>query len=748
MTDRDPGAAVSRRTFALLGAGAVTAGLVGCTETPDEPTDRRTSTPVGGYRPVAIGGGGWVTGFAQSGAITYARTDVGGAYALGPQGVWRQLLTVAAVGDDVDPADYRVDAIACAATDARRVALLVAPSDSGTLGNLLLSKNGGVRWTRSRSRWPVAETTDGAGGDRIAFDPQDDSRLVVATGDRQLYASDDFGGTWSTLPVPSAGTGTYSAVLATSAGEGTPFPVLWLAVVGSGLWRSADRGGSWTKVHPLKHPMDRISDLQPSDGGLLLCVESMAGTGGLFRADLDGGGATSIGPSAVSARSIAVDPTDPDHGFLVPSYVDPSQVLYASSDLTAARPMWTSRRWSIGGGGSSTWPERVTLETLSSGQVRYVDDRLLYAEGMGVWDIDATGGAALLTLASSGIEELVGNSVLKPADGPLLTASFDRGVLAVTPPTGSRPTVTPLRRGFGSAWDLSVSPTDPTFVAAVLDDHQDPTGRTVHERRASGYSTDGGRTWTRFPALQKSPPADLLFGNIAISADDNDNLVWLPSNLSGTASAVYWTADRGTTWVRAHLLGLTEDDLLHPTFTLARKALVADPRHRGQFTIFGSTREGTPVLWRSTDRGASWSKVATRGLETVRNARYGVRVLAIGSGLLAVTGTSDGGVLRGTPAGDWTSDVSVRGGVALAAGPRQANGPADAVYLYAGAPDDAGLHVSIDGAKTWRRCAGPVLDLAAPVRSIAADPRASGRVYLATGGSGYAVIDVALRFMR
>jgi hypothetical protein len=87
---------------------------------------------------------------------------------------------------------------------------------------------------------------------------------------------------------------------------------------------------------------------------------------------------------------------------------------------------------------------------------------------------------------------------------------------------------------------------------AVLDDHQDASGRAYPDRKASAFSTDAGATWTRFAALARgTAPADMMFGNIAVSAGNNDNLVWTPSNLP--VAKAYYTRDRGATWLPSTL---------------------------------------------------------------------------------------------------------------------------------------------------------------------------------------------------
>ena len=103
--------------------------------------------------------------------------------------------------------------------------------------------------------------------------------------------------------------------------------------------------------------------------------------------------------------------------------------------------------------------------------------------------------------ASDGIEEFVGNAVYKPSHAPLLTAQWDRGLMRHPDPTNREPSTGqeagfPYTTQFGSAWDISASPTDPDFLVAILDDHQDLSGQTVRNGARRAIRPTEGRHGT------------------------------------------------------------------------------------------------------------------------------------------------------------------------------------------------------------------------------------------------------------
>ena len=280
-------------------------------------------------------------------------------------------------------------------------------------------------------------------------------------------------------------------------------------------------------------------------------------------------------------------------------------------------------------------------------------------------------------------------------------------------------------------------------MVAILDDNQDLSGRTVPERRASGYSTDGGATWSRFASLANgTAPSDLLFGNIAVSAHDTNNLVWVPSNLTGLDTRVYYSHDEGATWSSGQLNGLSAGQYLHDQYTQARKILVADPETPGHFYALGSDAAGAGILWKTVDGGATWNAETVSGPADAGTSgfKYDSTLVAAAGYLIAAPGTGGGCFFRSRQPGQWEKMCTLNGalGMGVGAPTKEAGGDAT-LYSYGSVDGTVGIYRSTDVGSHWRRMSGDPGGLRMGIRAIAGDPQTSSRVYVALNGGGYLV---------
>lgn len=170
------------------------------------------------WKPVAIGGGGFITGLAMDdlGETRVARTDVHGAYVWREdRDRWAQLVTSASMPDvflTQNGANEGVYEIAVATGDPDRIYLVVK-------GQVL----------RSRDRGATFETASAGLPFPLALEPNGEFR-------------------------------TYGPFL--SVGPSDPDVVL-LGTPVDGLWRTTDAGGAWARVATVPPAMD----LRPDDPG-------------------------------------------------------------------------------------------------------------------------------------------------------------------------------------------------------------------------------------------------------------------------------------------------------------------------------------------------------------------------------------------------------------------------------------------------------------------------------------------------
>lgn len=716
------------------------------------------------FSSVVIRGGGFVTGLVVQGGSMYARTDVGGAYRYDKDNQrWDQMVTASTMPSDRRSTDYDVEALGAAPSDPAIVYMFVGSTSENSPGaRILQSHDSGRHWSVQPTQWYVGGNDEvRQSGARIAVDPSDPNVLFVGTRRDGLQLSRDGGKTWASVMAPAAidqdsdlySIGVTSVVIDPSSRvvEGR-HSVVWAGVAGVGLMRSQDAGRSWTLTSPF--PNGFVSDIALTPGGALVASFHGLGDGSpSYVRRVDGSGAVvDISPPGGGRwLTVASDPNRPDTLVVASDSVIGGAGMFATRNATAPQPNWVAIPSSLhAGADGTTWPVKSDVfDYLSTGQIRFFNGKIWFAEGVGMWRTDSAFKDSLpWQFASAGIEEFVGNAIYKPAGAPLLTAQWDRGLMRHPDPTNRKPAKGqeagfPYTTTFGSSWDINASPTDPRFLVAILDDHQDLTGKTVPGRRASGYSTDGGASWTRFYALvDGSAPADMLFGNIAVSASNNSNLVWVPSNLTGLDTKVYYSHDAGTTWLRGQLNGLDAGQFLHNKYVQARKILVADPVVQGHFYALGSDATGAAIVWASVDGGATWNVSWSSGpAENGGNGfKYDSTLVAAGGYLVAAPGTGGGCSYRSRDRVVWEKICSLQGALGMGVGAPVPSGHGNATLYSYGTVDGAtGIYRSTDYGTNWQRLSGDPGGLYMGIRAIAADPEVSGRMYVALAGGGFLV---------
>jgi len=232
----------------------------------------------------------------------------------------------------------------------------------------------------------------------------------------------------------------------------------------------------------------------------------------------------------------------------------------------------------------------------------HVKGRLWTAQGIGVWRSDDLAGKDSIawTSVSKGIEELCCNDLIAPPGGRLIVAVWDRTAFRIDDPDTYAAVQIP-NSTFSSGWSLAYQPDRPQFVVLTAYRHNWWFGKGHH----SGWSDDGGKTWHTFQSIAaNSHPAELRFGDVAVSARDPDNIVRVPD----ADKMPYFTTDRGKTWTRSRI---PEDDKAvtkggYGGDFVKKEMLVADPSQAHTFLLshwehglFGSTDGGKTFVFHS-----------------------------------------------------------------------------------------------------------------------------------------------------
>lgn len=700
--------------------------------------------------PLTFSGGGWVTGFSRSGARLVARTDVGGLYISDAKGGrFSQVITASSVSGAHYPSDYSVESVAVSPHDSSVIVAVVGESVSSPNGSILVTRDAGQSWTRSAQAIFVGGNEDARwGGARVCFDRSNPNLVLIGTRQAGLIYSEDLGVTFKSASLPydksayTFGRPGVTGVAMPPSGGG-----VYAHSSGVGLHFSGDGGGTWTLVAASSHGYARGVAASPA-GNLVyaICSDSADEPSRLLRADPSGVVKDVTPKQGVQWSSVAFSP-DGKLLAAVPAVLQSGQLVALCEDLDGATPSWRIVPGKLDLSDAPAWTRQADFSQLFVGDLIATERGIMLAEGMGTWTLHDDGGTVRFAFASDGIEELVVNRVLSVDGGGLLAGVWDRAIVRFEVPAKQSSSVAAasLARGgaFNACWDLSRSPTDPQVCVAVVDDSRTARSTPQPSSRQSGISVDGGKTWTRFAALQKSDtPAQLRFGNIAVSANSRSNLVWIPSNLAGYQSVIGYSTDAGASW-SASTIGMTvsASSAWHPDFTAARKTLVAHPTVQGTFfAVLSDLASGSATVARSTDGGKTWSK-RSREISLAEGAsRSNDAGLRFVGDVLYLTFGAHNVAWRSSDFGStFTKCGSLRAAGEIVGWRRAAGKPALLCAMGVTSAGQTSLFTSFDGGDAWRVLDAAPAGLYQSVRSIDVDPSIEGRVYFGFGGNGVAV---------
>lgn len=712
------------------------------------------------WRPVAIGGGGFVDGIVFQPAVpglAYARTDMGGAYrrdtATGP---WQPLL------DWLPLADVNLMGVESLAIDPNNPDALYLACGTYTNpavpnGAVLRSMDRGRSFQRTDLPFKLGGNEGGRGnGERLAVDPNDGRVLYLASRHAGLWRSADAAASFQRVdalpdaawrrnesdgPLPSWGGSDGKASVAfvlfdpASGTRGQPSRTIYagISVVGRpSLWRSSDAGASWQAVPggPAQHRPMRAA--LASDGRLYIAYASQPGPhrmgdGSVWRYDIARQAWTDITPERPSAAqpfgyaSVAVDPAHPQRLLASTAGRNGGDQLFRSTDGgTTWAPLFPAAQFDAS---AAPYVADTHLHWLYDVKINPANpDHALFTTGYGGWEtLDLTqadaGKPTHWRVMSGGIEETVALALHSPTQGvPLVTAigdysGFVHADLDQPAPGNPKPPF------FGNTHDVTGAELAPEIIVRI--------GRPRDGHKNLGYSLDGGKTW-REPATVPDPKSG--DGFIAVSADGKA-WVWTPKG-----GQPHVSHDRGDTWTavkglpagtrviadrvnprRMHALSLFDDKLYASddaglSFSAKPLALPDGPVTRA---AAGSNNRSN----RGDDRGGQDRLYATPG-------REGELWLAAFHGLYRAT---DGQAFKRLPG---VSQIHAFGFGRAAPGATE-----PALYLVGTVAGTYGVFRSTDGAVSWQRINDDAHQWGL-ILQVSGDPKVFGRVYVGTHGRG------------
>ncbi|SED03633.1 RICIN domain-containing protein [Streptomyces sp. TLI_105] len=680
---------------------------------------RTAETPVPGSGPYGwnnaqVVGGGYVTGLVfnpRERGLLYARTDMGGAYRWDTAAEQWIPLT-----DWLGEKDWNllgIDALATDPVDPGRLYLAAGTYTNEWAGNgaLLRSTDRGRTFQRTDLPFKLGGNEDGRGaGERLVIDPSDNRTLLLGTRKNGLWRSTDSGVTWSQVS---------SFPVKDGAGSGAGISFVTYGPAGSktiyvGV---ADRSTSLYRSTDGGSTWQAVSG-QPT--GQLPQHGVLSGDGSLYLTYTD-----ALGPNGVTAGSVwkytpaggawkNVSPSQGAYGFsgLAVDPQKPSTVMVTTLDR-----WWPEDELYRTTDGGTTWKPLAEKSVRDASAAPYV------GTGIGHWmtalAIDpfdsghvlyGTGGGVWRSKDANASDSGGTSHWTVGARGLEETALMD----AIAPPGGATVITAMGDQGGFRHDDLTKVPAgrlnNPMMTNSTDIDFAQ-ANPSMMVRVGRGGAQDGAYSTdggVSWNGFKAEPVAGAQDGHIAL-ASDGSALVWTQAG-----QVPYRSTDKGASWSKVGGLGTDA-------------VVVAD---RSSARTFYSLAGGT--LHASTDGGATFTARATDLPAGRLTAVPGV------AGDLWIAGSAKG-LLHSTDGGrTFTTLTTVKSASALGFGKAAPGASYQALYLIGTVKDVTGVFRSTDKGATWLRVNDDAHQWGSigGVGVITGDPDTYGRVYVGTNGRG------------
>ncbi len=660
-----------------------------------------------------IGGGGYVTGIVIHPTTpdrTYIRTDVGGAYrwdSTAPR--WVQML------DWLGPAEANlvgVDGIAIDANKPDRVYLALGKG-SGSAGGVYRSNDQGSTWQKL-----LTARFEGNGrdlrwaGECLAVDPRTSNVIYCGTRLDGLWRSTDEGTTWAKVSgVPNGFTGTNptgvrAIVFDPTTAVGGKSSLVYVAVPGSGVYRSTDAGATFAAMAGAPSAPRRM---QVVAGHVF--VSHASGV-----ALWSGGAWSNITPASGAGKdycALAVDPTDWRKVVVTQRYSSYFNPMYRSvnggsswaqintsaapATLHVEVPWWQQNRFSAATAG-------MAFDPFHAGQ-------LFYTDWFGIWRTPNVWATPMDWYTQErGHEETVVLGLVAPSSGAMVLSCMADNFGFRSTDVTSYPTkkLYPMAEGVS----IAVCEQHPENIAVLGASSWAGANLTM------ATSSDSGATWATHGL-----PAGAQLGRLACASTDPARLIYVAGG-----GGVYFSSNRGNSWnastgAPTNAIGLS--DIWNKDFAIA-----ADSVDGNRFYLFSSGK-----LYATTDGGATW---AAQNASAIPGKSGYLNVVACPGVTREVWVSLDGnGLWRTTNGGTNFTQISGFSKATLFSFGAPPSGSTTATaYCYGTRFGVVGLFRSTDLGATWLRINDNDHQFPAGAKTLAADRQVFGRVFIGSGGCG------------
>ena len=442
-------------------------------------------------------------------------------------------------------------------------------------------------------------------------------------------------------------------------------------------------------------------------------------------------------------QAVAVNPSNPNEivavaasGYLNISYNAGSTwtgLMWSSNEVTSADIPWLADAQQVDGG---------TANYLSLGGAAFNPanpSQMILTGGTGVWTTTQvpTSGATQNTTVTwtdqtVGIENVCSQEILVPPGGDPILVQYDRPFFVITNPNAYPSTYGPVDQDTITAgFSADYASSDPSFVVGLAD---------WYGVEASGYSTNGGQTWTKFAT--DIPGADSSFIGGTIAASTPQNIIWAPAD----GYQPYYTLNGGTTWNPITLPGVTSWTNFDFAWYLDQRSVTADRVLANTFYLYYPD----VGVFSTTNGGQSWTKVYSGAIgpddgfnSTLMSVPGEASNLFYTGGPVGTPSTTPANepFYRSTNGGaTWTTVPNVLDVFAFGFGAAAPGQSYPAIYIAGYVNNVYGIWQSTNNAQSWTNIGTFPLGETNPITTISGNPNEYGEVYIGFHGGGYAYL--------
>jgi xyloglucan-specific exo-beta-1,4-glucanase len=625
------------------------------------------------WKSISSKGMGYVDGLIihPQSNIKYVRTDVGGIFKFNISSQdWSNLTDTLQTLNRIG-----LNCVETFAVDFNTIGgnqVLYALCGNGAKSYMLKSTNDGQSWTINQG-WQDSIKVYGnsawrCAGERLAIDPNNSNIVYCGTRLNGLYKTDNAAQQWNKVSSFTAQGGkggletnggisfvVFDSSTTTTINSQTVSKNIYIGLIDGGIYRSDNGGVSWNYLTNgfdtgLYNPVRAVFNNnrliialmqdgdQYNDGEIWQFTPNNNNSSGTWANKTPGLQNNYTCPvwGKYMYNAVAVKQNSPNTVYIASRGGTPGKIFY-TNNFNATFPNWKILALEDSSGYLSclsnykrsvfktppSWVNTQGFDWVGNIEFDKTDtNRLWLSSGNGVMvaeDVNATPVIINSQNTMKGLEILCVNQIVSPPlpnTTPMIAGVMD--ILGMRFQNLNNGNLSKLDTSFGlgAGVSLAYSFQNPNTMALVGQDYFDPT--SINRKIKSN---DGGITWQSFYTVANTCNDAPYGGNIAISATNTNNMIWVPnftSTKSGCSQPIKnqprYTQDGGTTWNFCNNINFPAGNFpftFDSRFAIG-KSLESDKVNGNKFYYFAM--QGTTFvtqLWRTTDGGANWTSMST-----------------------------------------------------------------------------------------------------------------------------------------